>query len=221
LIPENFSTLPNGPLGDTRWPERATPAGHVAGWVATGLPTAEVFQAFAVGDQFTALELAQNGVLVVLAADTTLPPTVVTGDLTGATTSAGGNSITGIFVPAIGTLGASVGSKIVFNNAATETLAYPTGSADQMNVTSASSLAQALDMAAATDASSQSGGLIPANTGVIDWFQWGGDTYIVEAINPTSTLENQTALTATDAAVKLVGAVDLTGEQFAGDALML
>ena len=196
-------------------------AAHVAAWVDTGLPTAQVFQAFAQGDQFSVLEATQNDVLVVSPTGTTLPPTVVTGDLTGATTSVGGNSITGIFIPAIGTLGASVGSQIVFNNAPTETLAYPTGSADQVNVASASSLAQALDMAAATDASSQSGGLIPANTGVIDWFQWGGDTYIVEAINPTSTFESQTALTATDAVVKLVGVVDLTGEQFAGDTLTL
>jgi hypothetical protein len=151
---------------------------HLAEWVNTGLSTSQVFQAFALGDQFSVLEATQNGVLVELAAGTTLPPTVVTGDLTGATTSAGGNSITGIFIPAIGTPGASVGSQIVFNNAPTETLAYPTGAADQVNVASASSLAQALDMAAATDASSQSGGLIPANTGVIDWFQWGGDTAI-------------------------------------------
>jgi hypothetical protein len=144
-----------------------------------------------------------------------------TGELTGATTSGGGNSITGIFIPAVGNLGASVGSQLVFGNAPTETLAYPSGSADQVNVTSAGSLGQALDMAAATDASSQSVGLIPANTGVIDWFQYGGDTYVVEAINPTSMLESQTALTATDAVVKLVGLVDLTGEQFAGDTLVI
>jgi hypothetical protein len=201
-------------------------AAHVAAWVDTGLPTAEVFQGFAVGDQFTNLELVtnleQNGAHVVIAPGTTLPSTVVTGELTGTTTSDGGNSITGIFIPAVGGLfGASVGSQIVFDNAPTETLAYPTGSADQVNVTSASSLGQALDMAAATDASSQSGGLIPANSGVIDWFQYGGDTYVVEAINPTSTIESQTALTATDAVVKLVGLVDLTGEQFAGDTLTI
>ena len=197
-------------------------AAHVAAWVDSGLPTAQVFQAFAVGDQFTNLEMLQNITgLLELVPGTTLPSTVVTGDLTGAATSAGGNSITGIFIPSIGFLGALVGSQIVFNNAPTEALAYPNGAAEQVNVASANWLGQALDMAAATDASSQSGGLIPAHTGVIDWFQYGGDTYIVEAINPTSTPETQTALTATDAVVKLVGLVDLTGEQFAADTLTL
>ena len=55
-----------------------------------------------------------------------------------------------------------------------------------MNVSSATTLAHAFDMAAADAAASQSGGKIAANTGVIDWFQYGGNTYVLEAINSTA-----------------------------------
>jgi hypothetical protein len=52
-----------------------------------------------------------------------------------------------------------------------------------VNVGRAGSLAQAFDMAASAAATSESGGNIGANTGVINWSQYDGN--IVEAINAT------------------------------------
>jgi hypothetical protein len=76
----------------------------------------------------------------------------------------------------LGNVHDAAGDQIVFNNTTTEVLA---GTA-AVNVTSAgSSLAKALDLAAADAAASQSGGKIGADTGVFDWFQLGGNTYIV------------------------------------------
>ena len=51
--------------------------------------------------------------------------------------------------------------------------------------------------------------MIPANTGVIDWFQYGGNTYVVEAINTTGTAATHAALAATDEVIKIVGLVSL------------
>ena len=68
---------------------------------------------------------------------------------------------------------------VVFNNAATEILAHPAAS-NAVNITSAGSASQAIHMAAASALTSETGGVIRLNTGVIDWFQFGGDTYIVE-----------------------------------------
>jgi hypothetical protein len=66
----------------------------------------------------------------------------------------------------------AAGDQIVFNNATTEVLAGTSA----VNVTSAgSSLAKALDIAAADTAASQAGGQIAAHTGVIAWFQLGSD----------------------------------------------
>lgn len=174
-------------------------AGQVSAWVASGDLVAQVFQAFALGDQFTALEAPLNDGLTLLAAS-------ANGNLTGAITS-GGTSTAGISIPSFH-LGP--GEPIYFGNAATETLANING-ASEVNVSSVTSLAQAIDLAAATASASQAGGLIPADTGVFDWFQYGGNTYLVEAINPTSTPEAQTALTASDAVVEITGTIDMSG----------
>jgi hypothetical protein len=139
---------------------------------------------------------------------------VVTGDLTGATTS-GGISTTGIAMITLGNVIDSKGDQIIFNNATTEILA------GSVNVSSAASLAHAFDMAAADAAASQAGGKIAANTGVIDWFQYGGNTYVLEAINATGTAATHTALTATDEVIKIVGSVSLGSEAFAGHTLTL
>jgi len=111
-----------------------------------------------------------------------------------------------------------------------QTLVFNNGSAGesfigQVNVASASTLAQALDLAASTAALSvQTGttaaGKMNANTGIVDWFQFGGNTYIVEA-NNGSTAATHTALGATDVVVKLTGLVDLTGATFSGNTLTL
>jgi hypothetical protein len=146
---------------------------------------------------------------------------VVTGALTGAT-SAG--------TPAMVTLsnahtdGTDV---VVFNNATNETLADSTaGHTNQVNVANTATLGAALDLAAATAAMSQQSGLdhagsIAAHTGVIDWFQWGGNTYVVEAINATSAAATHTALAVGDAVVKLTGLVDLTHATITGHDLTL
>jgi len=142
---------------------------------------------------------------------------VVTGDLTGATTS-GGTSTSGIAMTTLGNVHDAAGDQIVFNNATTEILA---GTA-AINVTSAgSSLAKAFDLAAADAAASQSGGTIGADTGVIDWFQLSGNTYIVEAINNTASAASHPALATTDEVIKITGLVTLSGETLAGHTLTL
>jgi hypothetical protein len=93
-----------------------------------------------------------------------------------------------------------------------------------VSVTSAgSSLAKALDLAAADAAASQSGGKIGADTGVIDWFQLGGNTYLVEAINTAGSGSAAThpALATTDEVIKITGLVNLAGENLAGHTLTL
>jgi hypothetical protein len=147
----------------------------------------------------TALEAPLNDGLTLLAAS-------ANGDLTGATTT-GGTSTAGTSIPS---LHLGPGEPIYFGNAATGTLATINESSE-VNVSSAISLAQALDSAAASASASQASGLIPADTGVFDCFHYGGNTYVVEAINPTSTTEAQTALTATDAMVEITGTIDMAG----------
>jgi hypothetical protein len=141
---------------------------------------------------------------------------VLTGDLTGATTN-GGNSTAGIAMIMLGNVHDAAGELIVFNNAATELLASTSAAA---NVSLATSLAQALDLAAASAASSQ-GGSIAAHTGVIDWFQYQGNTYVLEAINPTSSAAGHSDLAATDELILIVGVVSLSGESLSGHTLTL
>ena len=49
------------------------------------------------------------------------------------------------------------------------------------------------------------------NTGVIDWFQYGGNTYLVEAVNFAASAAAHAALAATDEIIKIVGLVSLEG----------
>ncbi|MBU6993429.1 beta strand repeat-containing protein [Ferrovum myxofaciens] len=133
---------------------------------------------------------------------------ILTGDVTGATSS-GSYAFTTLdnVVPA-------AGDKITLNNATTEILA---GIQSQVNVSGTTSLAKALDLAAATDAMSQQGlgfgqaaGYIGSKTGVVDWFQFAGNTYIVEAVNSGTAAAAHTALGTGDAVIKVTGLVDLT-----------
>ncbi len=128
---------------------------------------------------------------------------VVTGDLTGATTS-GGTSTSGINMICLTNVVHAGGDELLFNNVTSEQF-----NSNAVNVSSASSLARAFDIAAANAAASQSGGKIAGHTGVIDWFQYGGNTYLVEAINTGSTAAGHIALASTDEVVKIVGQVDL------------
>ena len=152
---------------------------------------------------------------------------VVTGDLAGGTT-AGGTSVAGLSFITLtnvqhgivgGGLFNDAGERIVLNNAATELTAGGTFGASQVNVSAATSLAQAFDIAAAAAGLSQTTvgaghpGVIAAHTGVFDWFQFGGNTYIVEAINNTNSAATHTALQASDAIIKITGVFDLTASQ--------
>jgi polysaccharide biosynthesis protein PslG len=141
---------------------------------------------------------------------------VVTGDLAGATTS-GGTSTSAIAMTTLGNVVDGHGDLVVFDNASTEVLA----GTSPVNVSSANSLAHALDMAAAAAAASQSGGTIGAHTGVIDWFQYGGNTYMVEAINTTASAVAHAALAATDEIIKIVGLVSLDAASIQGHTLTL
>jgi ELWxxDGT repeat protein len=141
----------------------------------------------------------------------------LTGDLTGATTQ-NGTATSGIAVTTLGNVATASSEQIIFNNTASEVLAGTTA----VNVTAAgSSLAKALDIAAADAAVSQAGGQIAAHTGVITWFQLGGNTYIVEAINATASAAAHPSLTATDEVIKIVGLVDLSGESLSAHTLTL
>lgn len=90
----------------------------------------------------------------------------------------------------------------------------------QVNVASATSLAEALDLAANYTLLVQDQGTavttanLAANTAAITWFQYGGDTYVVAMVNDTGVAVQQTKLDANDIVVKLVGLHDLTGSAF-------
>ncbi|GEM_PF-6902869 len=71
------------------------------------------------------------------------------------------------------------------------------------------SQAQALDLAAAA------AGTLAAGTAKLEWFQFGGNTYIVEVTN-AGAASTHTALAATDYVVRLAGLVDLSTGSFNG-----
>jgi hypothetical protein len=105
------------------------------------------------------------------------------------------------------------------------------GFKSQVNVATATSLANAIDIAAKQAAvldqqfnggvhSSVVNGVLELNakTGLADWFQYGGNTYIVEAVNTGSTSATHAALGVHDEVIKLTGLVDANHVQmdFAG-----
>ena len=147
-----------------------------------------------------------------------LETVTVTGALAGATT-AGGTSVAGISFITLNNVVVDHHEAIVLNNvgaAGVELTAGVTFGASQVNVAQATSLAQAFDIAAATAGLSQqtaagTPGVIAAHTGVVDWFQFGGNTYIVEAVNNGITASTHTALAAGDQIIKIAGLVDLSG----------
>lgn len=84
------------------------------------------------------------------------------------------------------------GETITFKSASSTT----TFTSTKLDVSAASTLTAALDLAAATN--------VTLNDAAVKWFQFGGDTYIVED------LSTATSLAATDVVVKLVGLQDLS-----------
>ena len=102
----------------------------------------------------------------------------------------GGTSVAGISFITLNNVVVDHHEAIVLNNTGLvlEVTAGGTFWRSQVNVAQATSLAQAFDIAAATAGLSQqtaagTPGVIAAHTGVVDWFQFGGNTYIVEAVN--------------------------------------
>jgi hypothetical protein len=190
---------------------------EITAWASTGLSVGQVFQAFALGDQYTAAQAAQNNVIFSpisfnpMVALTSNAPFTDTGHLTGGTT-AGATTLSEILFPTI--TGAAPGDQIIFDNAENEGLANLGGGSAEVNMNAVSSVAGALDLATADATASGPGFLLPGQTGLIDWFQFSGDTYIVEAVNPTLGPQDQTALGPTDVVIKLVGLVDLSNAQF-------
>lgn len=96
--------------------------------------------------------------------------------------------------------------------------------ASQVNVASATTLEEALDMAANYVLLTQdqgttvtATGTLAANTGAISWMQYDGDTYVIGMVNDTGNAVQQTGIDSNDIVVKLTGLVDLveTGAAFA------
>lgn len=119
--------------------------------------------------------------------------------------------------------------KISFDSTVADTFTLLGGSvaASQINVSTAASLVDALNMAANYMGLTQVQGAaattatLAANTGKVDWFQYGGDTYVVAMVNSTGAPVAQTGLDANDVVVKLTGMVDLSGSTFAGEILTM
>ncbi len=91
----------------------------------------------------------------------------------------------------------------------------------QVNVATATSLINALDIAANISALEQVPGTatfkMGANQAVVDWFQYAGNTYIVEAVNATNSTAVHTALGANDVVVQITGLVDLSAYAVSGN----
>ena len=88
----------------------------------------------------------------------------------------------------------SVGDKITFASAGTETF-----TSAKVDVSAATTLAAAYGVAATS--------VDGASNGAIKWFQYGGNTYVIEVLTNNSTV---TDLATTDLAVKLTGLIDLS-----------
>ncbi len=137
----------------------------------------------------------------------------IAGDMTGAT-SAGSYAFTTLKNATDG-----ANEQISFaGDGIADNIIGATVATSQVNVALATTLAQALDVAANISMAQQPGtapavgnGQIAANSGAIDWFQYGGDTYIVEAVNNTAVAALHTSLGANDYVVKLTGLIDLGG----------
>lgn len=149
----------------------------------------------------------------------------VTGDVAGTVASFGFTTIKGahagtqIFLNELG--GNALGTNLVGNeywlgNEATNGT-FAAGSAastSEVNVAGAASVTAAVNIAAAQAAAKNVTGAAPgtiaANVGVLDWFQFGGNTYIVEATNTTGAPAPHTALGSGDVVIELVGLITPT-----------
>jgi hypothetical protein len=147
----------------------------------------------------------------------------VTGDTAGAISSGAFNFTT------LNNVTDGVGQQVTFATVAAEGLAGASVEASLVNVASATTLGQALDLAASLAATAvqpnqnlPNFAQIAGGHGVIDWFQFQGNTYVVEAVNSTGAFASHTALATGDVIVKIAGLVDLgAAATFAGNTLTL
>ena len=140
----------------------------------------------------------------------TSPIIYVNGHLTGAPSS-GDYAMTIVAHPI-------AGEGLFFINAVHEGWLTGAAATSQVNVSSATTLSAALDLAASRSAA-MAGGTLAPDTGVYDWFQFGGNTYVVEAINNGTVAAPHAALGSGDAIVELVGLINVTGS--AGHTLVI
>jgi hypothetical protein len=134
----------------------------------------------------------------------------VTGDLTGDTSSGS------VAMTTLNNVLLSSGDKLMFLNATAEDSAVTSNFGGSLvNVASATTLGQALDLAIGQDANTTS------SKGVLDWFQFSGNTYIAESINGATAPTAHAALSATDAVVKISGLVDLSTSSFSSNTHVL
>jgi hypothetical protein len=149
-----------------------------------------------------AITVGPTAVVTLGTADIDDTVTLISSAKTGTTSSGAYNFTT---IKNFAANNAAAGSdKVVFSNAAVwlDATGANTGALNVVNVSAATTLAQALDTAASKAAAAGQ----PA-VGVADWFQYGGDTYVVEV---TGADHPATGLAATDFVVKLVGLHDLS-----------
>jgi hypothetical protein len=109
---------------------------------------------------------------------------------------------------------------LYFYNEPTESWASGCASTSIVNVASASTLASAIDTAAGEAVvldNNFNGGTntshsysINGATGLVDWFQYGGNTYIVEANNDAATPAAHASLQGHDVVVELIGLVNVS-----------
>lgn len=108
-----------------------------------------------------------------------------------------------------------------FTGTATNVALASASANGQVNVSGVSTLADALNLAASTTVDAN--GTVAGNTGLISWFHFNGDTYVVEVVNSTGVAATQTGIDSNDVVVKFSGLVDFSGATFsaANDTLML
>jgi hypothetical protein len=97
-----------------------------------------------------------------------------------------------------GITGAIDGTKLQFDSNANHSFV-----AGAVDVSSASGIRGALTMAA------NAAGTIAAGSSVLTWFQYGGNTYLVENVNASATAEAHSDIQSTDAIVQLTGLVNV------------
>jgi hypothetical protein len=156
---------------------------------------------------------------------------VVTGDTAGngVTGAQAGSSANFAFTTLNGTI-VNGNDRVTLNNAELEVADHGAGGGANLSalVANYATAGAAVDAAMAQAARAATSLIIAGawtsdRAGVVEWFQYGGDTYLVEAVYGTSDyyLSPHHALGSNDVVIKLTGLVDLGGSQVSGHTLQL